>query len=219
MSFTVRDYQARVNAIFNDDILVVDGMNGPKTRDGIAKAMHKKRVSKQQDIFHDSRIHGVIWHWTASKYEVTADDLAHYNDVHDYEGNSYDGGAPAQHQANYDWRRGIGVSHTLNANTGRIGQAFSGMEGAEGWPLMRWGDYPLTWAGIDAMLKRTAEYCEDFDIPVTRWSTLSHAEVQQTLGIAQRGKWDFMVLPGMPKTDNAVKIGDILRDRLKEKFL
>jgi len=219
MSFTTRDYQARVNAIFNQEVLKVDGMNGPQTRKWIDNAMKSKKVSKQEDIFHDSRLHGIIWHWTASRYEVTQDDLKHYNNVHDYQGNSYDGVARAEHQANYNWRRGIGVSHTKNANTGRIGQAVSAMHGAVGWPTLNWGNFPLTWAGIDAMLQRSAEYCKEFDIPISRWSTLSHAEVERTLGIEQENKWDFMVLPGMPKVGDAIEVGDILRDRLREKFL
>lgn len=218
MAFTTRDYQGRVNAIFDAPHLVVDGMMGPKTRAGIAEAMKMKRVRRKQDLFHDSRIRGIVWHWTASTYEVTPYDLQHYNDVHDYKGNSYDGAAPAFHQANYDWRRGVGVSHTRMMNTGWIGQSVSAMHGAEGWP-MDWGEYPLTWQGIDAMLERSAEYAEEYDIPCSKWSMLTHAEVQPTLGVRQRGKWDYVVLPGMDKPIDPVECGDILRERMKKKFL
>ena len=69
------------------------------------------------------------------------------------------------------------------------------------------------------MLKRSAEYCKKFDIPVTKWSTLSHAEVEETLKIKQNNKWDFMVLPGSTRTENAVKIGDILRARMISKYM
>lgn len=219
MTYTVRDYQARVNAIFNKEVLVVDGMSGPNTRKWIGQAMAAKRVKKKQDLFHDSRLHRIVWHWTASTYDVTRSDLEHYNDVFDFEGNHYDGAARPEHQANYDWRRGIGVSHTRNSNSGVIGMSVSAMSGAQGWPTLDWGSYPLTWAGIDAMLERSAEYSEEFDIPVTRWSMHSHAEVEQTMGIKQRNKWDIMVLPGMTSVANAIEVGDTLRDRLKEKFL
>ena len=217
MSYTVRDYQARVSALgFPTD---VDGMSGPSTRAAIAKAMKHKRVKKQQDLFHSSGIHGLIWHWTAGRDQPSFDDLDHYNDVFDFEGNGYDGGARIEHQANYNWRKGIGVSHTRNANTGRGGLAVAGMHGAQGWPSLKWGNDPITWDGIDAMLERTAYYCHEFDIPVSRWSTLSHAEVEQTLGIKQNNKWDFMVLPGYDKPVDAVKVGDVLRKRLVKKFM
>lgn len=218
-NFTVKDLQGRVNAIFNSNILVVDGLKGPKTRQGIKEAMKHLNVDNSNQLFHDSGIRGIVWHWTAGRYTVSSTDLAHYNDVHDYEGNSYDGAARAEHQVNYDWRKGIGVSHTRNMNTGWIGQSVAAMYQAEGWP-MKWGDYPITWDGIDAMLERSAEYCKTFNIPVTRWTTLSHAEVQPTLSIAQRGKWDFCLLPDSSKPENPVsEIGDRLRDRLIRKFM
>lgn len=218
MNYTVKEYQARVNAIFNSSLLVVDGMTGPKTRQGIKDAMQCKSVKNKKDLFHSSGIRGIVWHWTASTYAVNDEVCSHYNDVHDYEGNSYEGGARAEHQVNYDWRRGIGVSHTRNMNTGWIGQSVAAMAGSDGWP-MRWGKYPLTWEGIDAMLERSAEYAEAFDIPVTKWTMLSHAEVQPTLNVRQENKWDYMVLPGDSRVSDPVMIGDILRKRLQDKFL
>ena len=219
MNLTTRHIQARVNALANREVLKVDGMNGPNTRRAVAEALAMHGGRRAKDLFDDSGIIGIVWHWTASHHEVTADDLAHYNDVHDFEGNSYDGAAPAMHQVNYDWRRGIGVSHTKNMNSGFIGQSVAAMAGAEGWPSLKWGNSPLTWEGIDAMLARSAEYCEDFNIPVSPWSTLSHAEVEPTLGVKQRNKWDYMVLPGMEKVTSARECGDILRQRMIDKFM
>ncbi|AGH07379.1 endolysin [Sulfitobacter phage phiCB2047-B] len=218
MNYTTRDLQARTNAILGYGALDVDGMKGPNTRKFVAEAMRLKRVKHEKDIFHDSGLHRIHWHWTASTYTVTPDDLKHYNDVHDYQGNSYDGAARAEHQANYDWRKGVGVSHTLNANTGAIGQSVAAMQGAEGWPKVKWGNYPLTWAGIDAMLDRSIHYSKTFDIPVTPWSTLSHAEIQQTLGIRQNNKWDYMILPDMDVVMDAVECGNILRARMLERM-
>lgn len=215
MNLTIRDLQARVNAIFNQPVLVVDGMNGPNTRKGVAAAMKERRVRKPQELVHDSGLHRIIWHWTAGTYTDIEGAIDHYNDVFDKDGNHYDGRARPEHQANYDWRKKIGVSHTLNSNTGNIGMAVAAMAGADGWPTMEWGKYPLTWEGIDAMLKRTAYYSEEFDIPVTPWSILSHAEVEPTLGIKQRNKWDIRILPGMDAVREAREIGDMLRDRMK----
>lgn len=214
MNYTVRDYQSRVNALKGKEILKIDGMSGPNTKKAISDLMQELNVKDKRDLFHSSGLHRIIWHWSASTYEVTPSVLSHYNDVFDYKGNHYEGAARAEHQANYDWRNGIGVSHTRNCNTGAIGLSVSAMHGARGWPSLEWGNFPLTWEGIDAMLERTAEYSQVFNIPITPWSIMSHAEVEDTLGIPQKNKWDFMVLPGYTKVKNAREVGDELRYRL-----
>jgi hypothetical protein len=219
MFYTTRDLQARVNALSGTKVLIVDGMSGPNTRAAVKETMRLHRKTKEKHLFDDSGLHGVIWHWTAGLSIPSELDRDHYNDLFDKNGNQYDGAARPEHQANYDWRKGVGVSHTRNANTGRIGLAVAGMAGAEGWPKLKWGHHQLTWEGIDAMLERTALYSKKFWIPVSPWSTLSHAEVQQTLGIQQKNKWDYMVLPGDSKVRDAVEVGNILRHRLKDKFL
>lgn len=167
----------------------------------------------------DSGLHRIIWHWTAGRKIPSKDDLKHYNSVHDYQGKTYDGAAKPEDQAKYDWRKGVGASHTKNANTGSIGQAVSGMYDSKGWPALSWGKDAITWEGIDSMLKLSAKHCKMYGIPVTRETTLSHAEVEKTLGIKQNNKWDFMVLPGSTGVEDAVKIGDILRARMIKKFM
>lgn len=217
MVYTARDFQSRVNGLFNRDVLVVDGIYGPKTLRGIRDAMALKRVKLKEDLF-ERYVRGIVWHWTASPYPVSKYDKAHYNFIHDFEGNTYKGAHTIASQVSYDWRHKIGASHTKNMNTGWIGQSCSAMGDAIGWP-MNWGSYPLNWTMIDAMLSKSANLCREYEIPVSKWTTLSHAEVQETLGITQRGKWDFMVLPGMPAPINAVQVGDILRERMIEKFM
>lgn len=218
MSYTIRDRQARVNALLFSETpfkpLKIDGMDGPKTRAQTAAAMELRGVDRVHELFGQARLHRVQWHWSASKYAVTAFDLKHYNVVHDFEGNTYDGGARPEHQANYDWRRGVGVSHTKNANTGAIGECVVAMHGATGWPLNQ-GDFPLTWEGIDAMLRSSIDHHHNFDIPITPYSMLSHAEVEPTLGIAQSGKWDYMTLPDGTKIMDPVECGDFLRERMR----
>ena len=169
MGYTKRDLQARVNALLFDEYpkgrLVIDGMDGPNTRGAVAQAMDLRKVKREHLLFNESGLHGIRWHWSAGSYAVTEKVLSHYNDGHDHLGNSYDGGARAEHQANYNWRTGVGVSHTKNNNTGVIGQAVIAMGNAEGWPLDV-GKYPMTWAGIDAMLMRSIDYHYQFDIPM-----------------------------------------------------
>jgi hypothetical protein len=216
MGYTVRDLQARCAAL-GFDPKGIDGIRGRNTNAAVASACAFKGVKYESQLFHVSGLHRVHWHWTASGYVVSTEIASHYNGVSDFQGISYDGGARPEHQA--DYRAGsVGVSHTLNANTGAIGEAVAAMRGAKDYPFS-WGDSPLNWEMIDAMLCRTAQHCRDFDIPVSRYSTLSHAEIQPTLGITQNGKWDFSVLPEMDKVSSAIVVGDILRERMKKQFM
>lgn len=215
---TIRDYQGRVNGIFNYSRLVVDGINGPKTRQGIADAMALMNVHRKEDLF-DRGVRGVVWHWTAGANGLIALEKKAYNFLHDTHGNTYDGDSTIASQVMYDWRRGIGASHTKNMNTGWIGQSVDAMAGAKQTNPITWGTHPITWDGIDAMLELTADLHREYGFPISKWTTLSHAEVQPTLGIKQRWKWDYVVLPGDVKSRDPVEVGNVLRERLKEKFL
>ena len=214
--YTARDYQGRVNAILQAPRLIVDGMTGPNTRAGIAEAMKVRKIRKQEDLF-DRGVRGVVWHWTAGANGLIELEKEAYNFLTDTKGNIYDGNSTIAEQVMYDWRKGIGASHTKSMNTGWVGVSQDAMAGANGWP-MKWGSHPITWEGTDAMLEKTWEICCEYNIPVSPWTTLSHAEVQQTLGVAQRNKWDYMVLPCYDKPSDAVKIGNVLRARMLEKF-
>lgn len=221
---SVRDYQIRCNslALPGSTVLTVDGMNGPITRKQIDLVVHQLGLRKKEDMFDPSGVTRVHWHWTASTYDVVWDVRSHYNDVFDENGYEYDGGALAQHQASYDWRSKIGVSHTFNANTGAIGLAVAAMSGASAnWnaSTVNPGKYPMTQIQVDSMLKKTVEYCKMFNIKPSPWTTLTHAEVQTNIGIHQKGKWDIRVLPDNPtKLLGEREAGDMLRARMMEKF-
>ena len=212
MMYSALEYQGRVNGIMGGPVLTVDGMIGPKTRQGIQEAMKIKGVRNVEDLF-TRGVRGVVWHWTAGAHGVIELERDHYNWIFDRMGNIHDGNHTVQDQVNYDWRAGVGASHTKSMNTGWIGLSVDAMAGAVESPL-NWGTNPLTWEGIDAMLDWTMDLCEEYDIPVSPWTTLSHAEVQQTLGVKQRFKWDYKVLPGDTRARDARVIGDILRDRM-----
>lgn len=218
MAFTVRDYQGRVNGILQSPRLIIDGMSGPNTRAGIAEAMAKVHVRSKEDLF-TRGVRGVVWHWTGGANGLIELEREAYNFLHDTKGNTYDGLATVSEQTMYDWRRGIGASHTKSMNTGWIGESVDSMAGAKQTNPINWGSHPVTWEGIDAMLEHTAEMCEEYRIPVSKWTTLSHAEVQPTLGIKQRWKWDYTVLPGDTKSRDPVEVGDILRKRMIDKFM
>ena len=220
----IRDYQIRVNSLgvlqeAGKPPLVVDGISGSKTIEGLSLAKQKLGVRNNEDIMHKSGITRVHWHWTAGTYYVTSDTTSHYNGVFGHDGKYYPGGRPAIEQAKYSSSRGVGVSHTYRANTGAIGLSVAGMHGAEahwGKGKVDPGDYPMTWAAIDAMLRKTKEYCELYDIYPSPWTTLSHAEVEGNIGIKQRGKWDICTLPDLPwDLLPAREAGDILRERME----
>jgi hypothetical protein len=62
------------------------------------------------------------------------------------------------------------------------------------------------------LARAAARLCAAYDIPVSRWSVLTHAEVHPTLGIAQRQKWDVNVLPGMAAPVDPITAGDRIRE-------
>jgi hypothetical protein len=55
-----------------------------------------------------------------------------------------------------------------------------------------------------------AELCMFYRIPVTPRTVLGHGEVEPNLGIAQRGKWDPMILPWNPAMSRT-QVGTLFR--------
>ena len=158
----------------------------------------------------------VHWHWTAGAPGMIQIEADSYHEIIQPDGTVQQGQFAVE--ANIPpLLPGQYAAHTLNANSYAIGIACDAMAGAHERPL-DWGSNPLTEVQIEAMLDRTAYYCRRYGIPVSRQTTLSHAEVQANLGIAQRNKWDLMILPGMTRVDDPVVVGDELRRRLTLKL-
>jgi hypothetical protein len=59
-----------------------------------------------------------------------------------------------------------------------------------------------------------ADLCRTYGIPVTRETVLTHAEVEPTLGVKQRGKWDLTRLPFRRDLVGALPVGDYMRERV-----
>lgn len=150
---------------------------------------------------------GIVMHWTAGGAKASKLDLQHYHFVVQQDGSVVDG--QFRPEANIVPVSGEYAAHTLNANTGRIGVALCGMGGATESPFR--AGVGLTWPQVNAFCALIAGLCRRYSIPVTRLAVLSHAEVQPTLGIRQRGKWDIAWLPGMDRPGDPVEIGDRLR--------
>lgn len=154
----------------------------------------------------------IIWHWTAGAVGLIDVEEDHYHEIIQPDGTVQPGTWPIEANRS-PIKAGRYAAHTLNCNSDSIGLSCDAMSGAQEVPFV-WGSNPLTEPQITALLERTAHWCIVYGIPVSRATTLSHAEVQETLGITQRNKWDFKVLPDMTKVESAIKIGDMLRKRL-----
>lgn len=152
-----------------------------------------------------TRIH---LHWTAGGYHPTAHDRACYHALIDGDGNEVLGDKPPE--ANISAADGDYVAHTLDANTGAIGYSACAMLDARERPFV-WGPAPLRPIQITALCKMTARAALKYGIKVQRDTILTHAEVQPTLGVKQKGKWDISILPGMAEPGDPIEVGDQLR--------
>lgn len=152
----------------------------------------------------------VVIHWTAGTNGVSAADRQHYHRIIDGEGSVFVGVWPIE--ANEEIKPGpvTYAAHTLNCNTGAIGVALCGMEGAIEAPFSA-GLYPINELQLRAAAQVVADLCAQYGIPVTPRTVLTHAEVQPTLGIAQRGKWDIARLPWRPDLVGPRQVGDHIR--------
>ncbi|NPD13715.1 N-acetylmuramoyl-L-alanine amidase [Xinfangfangia sp. D13-10-4-6] len=151
----------------------------------------------------------IIIHWTGGPHQPTGLDLHHYHFVIDGAGRVHPGRfAVAANQA--PLMKGSYAAHTLNCNSGSIGIALAAMGGAQERPF-RAGQTPITAAQLQSLVTLCRDLGQEYGIPVTPRTMLTHAEVQPNLGIAQRGKWDVTWLPGMERPVAPGLVGDRIR--------
>lgn len=214
MKFSTFDLQARLLAL-GFDPGPLDGLWGRRTQAATEAALAARRVANADALFHPSGLHRIILHWTAGAYGDIALERAHYHLLIDKDGRAVMGDlAP---EANASTADGRYAAHTRALNTGSIGVAMDAMGGAVEAPFSA-GPYPITEAQLGGLAREVADLCETYDIPVSRWSVLTHAEVEPTLGVWQRNKWDVTWLPGLSRPIDAVDVGDHLRDRIAEEL-
>lgn len=150
----------------------------------------------------------IIMHWTAGAYGVNDLERQHYHFIV-----GPDGAVTAgrfKPEANIRISTTDYAAHTFQCNTGSIGVSMDAMAGAVERPFDA-GKCPITQVQLAAFAKLIADLCLKYNIRVTRQTVLSHAEVQPTLGITQKQKWDIAWLPGMDKPGDPVVVGDRLR--------
>ena len=200
-----RALQARILAK-GVDIGAVDGVLGPRTRAGL------KALGGVAGLgIHPSGLHSIVLHWTAGAYGTIALELDHYNLLVDMFGKPI----PGTHkpEANADISDGVYAAHTRGANTGRIGAAMDAMANADERPFWA-GTAPITPRQFTGFCEAVADLCETYWIPVSRWTVLTHAEVETTLGIPQRAKWDITWLPGMDAPGDPIAVGNRIRGEI-----
>lgn len=156
----------------------------------------------------------ITWHHTGGGYMPSAVDSKAYHRLIDGDGKVHDGTHPID--ANAPGKRlvaGRYAAHTRGLNTGNIGVSVCSMAGGK-WDNPRGSRAFPKPAQIDAMIRETARLCRQFGIVPSRQHTLSHAEVEPTLGVKQKQKWDFdYQVRDLDKRD-PVAIGDELRQEV-----
>jgi N-acetyl-anhydromuramyl-L-alanine amidase AmpD len=157
----------------------------------------------------------IVWHWTGGAHKANASDKRHYHFIIEGDGTVVSGNHPPEANATIrnPQNGNTYAAHTRGLNTGSIGIAIAAMRGATERPFSA-GPSPITPAQVDALVALTARLCGQYAIPVQRDTVLSHAEVQPTLKVGQRGKWDITWLPNMARVGDPVAVGDGLRDRV-----
>lgn len=150
----------------------------------------------------------IIGHWTGGGHKANSIDRKAYHALVEGDANVVRG-IPSIALNSGRIQNGY-AAHTLNCNTGSIGVAMCGMAGAVESPYDA-GSAPLTREQFMRFVQVVAELCRRYGIPVTPRTVLFHAEVQATLGIRQRNKWDVAVLPFDQSVKGARVIGDYFR--------
>lgn len=156
-----------------------------------------------------------ITHWTAGGSRASDTDLKHYHFVTEHDGKVVKG--KQEPEDNIVTSDGDYAAHVLNLNTGSIGVAMAGMHGAVESPFDA-GPSPITEKQFEAHCLLLAELHRQYSIPITPKTCLTHAEVEPTLGVKQRGKWDITRLPFKPEIRGAIPVGDYMRERVLSYF-
>lgn len=154
----------------------------------------------------------IILHWSAGTHTVSDVDREHYHYIVDGKGLVVAGDHRVED--NLSTADGIYAAHTRGANGGAIGIAVAAMMGASG--PKKQGKYPITFPQWEAFMGLVVSLVGKYKIINSPQTILSHAEVQETLGIRQNGKIDISFgVPGKPELQTAQAVGNYVRGLLK----
>lgn len=159
-----------------------------------------------------AKMQRIILHWTAGTHAANSTDKKAYHFLIEGDGTLVRGVAPvdlneAPLKAGY-------AAHTLNCNSGSIGISLCCMGNAVESPFNA-GKWPMTKTQFTRLIEVIKTLSEKYKIPITPQTVLSHAEVQKTLGITQRNKWDYTRLAFDPSYVGAQVIGNHIRELAK----
>ncbi|MDQ6860893.1 MAG: N-acetylmuramoyl-L-alanine amidase [Verrucomicrobiota bacterium] len=158
----------------------------------------------------------IICHWSEGNYRANDVDLKAYHILIEGDGRVRFGHFSIADNINTS--DGRYAAHTLHCNTRSIGVACCCMTLCCESPF-HGGAQPLKEVQWQTMIKVVADLCEFYGIPVTSTTVLGHGEVQDNLGITQRGKWDPLVLPWDNSTFDVSTtrhvVGDLLRAEVR----
>jgi hypothetical protein len=207
------DTRSAIRAFQHSVGLYVDGVVGKNTLAALFPAAATPPASIYGDLpaswLPKATIRRAILHWTAGGSSPSPDDLKHYHVLWDSTGRAVRG-VPTIDKNDASGARTGYAAHTLNCNTGSIGASLCGMRGAVESPFSP-GPSPITRGQWDSAIRGLAQMCLRYGIPVTPQTVLTHAEVQDNLGIRQKGKWDIARLPFDTSVVGARAVGDLLR--------
>lgn len=153
-------------------------------------------------------IERIVVHWTAGAHTASRNDQEHYHVLINSDGTIVRG-VPTIDKNARPMKSGY-AAHTLNCNTASIGVSLACMGGAIEQPFDT-GFAPMTREQWDQLPFVLADLCERYSIKPERDKVLSHAEVESTLNIKQRGKWDISRLSFDLNVKGAHVIGDMFR--------
>lgn len=159
----------------------------------------------------------IILHWSAGGHKANATDKRHYHFIVEGDGTVVSGShLPESNNPIRNPRdSSTYAAHTRGMNSGSIGVSLAAMRGAKERPFQP-GPSPVTDRQVEAAAKLVADLCRRHNIPLQRDTVLTHAEVETTLGVKQAGKWDICWLPGMSAPEDAVVVGDRIRQMVAQ---
>lgn len=218
---TILDVQRRLKSL-GFDPGPLDGLIGPRTLRAIMVALEKVPAPKPEPSFlipaawmPKAQMARIIVHWTAGANKASKTDKEHYHILIEGDGKLVRGD-PSIALNDAPLKQGY-AAHTLRLNSDSIGVSLCGMAGAKESPFNP-GKHPITEVQWEVLPLVLADLCRVYSIPVTPKTVLSHAEVQPTLGVKQRGKWDITRLPWDLSVNGPIAVGDLFRNATQRRL-
>lgn len=161
----------------------------------------------------------IVMHHTGGEYTPNGLDKRAYHRLTTGDGEVINGQFPISANAPGKLVSGAYAAHTASLNGGSIGSSLCSMAKAL-WSNPKGSTAAFPKPGqVDAFLLDIAKLSKEYNIPVTRETILSHAEVEPTLKVKQSGKWDFDYdIWGKSAVRNAIAIGDELRKEISRQI-